>query len=69
MTAILIISVVSYNLVKRGCKQDVSSIQAGQQEYLAKQQAIDKANEQVNNQVYTLDPKQSPSQTAIIEQP
>lgn len=69
MTAVLIISVVSYNLVKRGCKQDVSSIQAGQQEYLAKQQAIDKANEQVNNQVYTLDPKQSPSQTAIIEQP
>lgn len=69
MTAILIISVVSYNLVKKGCKQDVSSIQASQQEYQAKQQAIDKANEAVNSQVYTLDPKQSPSQTTIIEQP
>ncbi len=69
MTAILVISIVSYNLVKRGCKQDVSSIQANQQEYLAKQKQIDKANELTNNQVYTLDPKQAPSQTAIIEQP
>jgi len=69
VTSLLVISIVSYNLIKRGCKQDVSSIQASQQEYLAKQQQIDKANELTNNQVYTLDPKQTPSQTAIIEQP
>jgi hypothetical protein len=69
VTSLLVISIVSYNLIKRGCKQDVSSIQANQQEYLAKQQQIDKTNELTNNQVYTLDPKQTPSQTAIIEQP
>ena len=53
-TAILVSSIVYYNLDTRGCVRDVNSIKADYDEYTKEQDAIEKQEEINNSTVYTV---------------
>jgi len=53
-TAILVSSIVYYNLDTRGCVRDVNSIKADYDEYTKEQDAIEKQEEINNSTVYTI---------------
>jgi len=52
-TAILISSIVNYNLATRGCIKDISQIKAQHDEYLTEQEKINKQNELNNSTSYS----------------
>lgn len=51
-TAILLTSIVSYNLATRGCVKDVQQMKAAHDDYLQQQEEINKQNELNNSVVY-----------------
>lgn len=53
-TAILVGSIVYYNLATRGCVRDVNSIKADYDEYLKEQEDKEKQEEVTNSVVYTV---------------
>ena len=53
-TAILVSSIVYYNLDTRGCVKDVNSIKAEYDEYTKEQEAVEKQEEINNSTVYTI---------------
>jgi hypothetical protein len=53
-TAILVSSIVYYNLDTRGCVRDVDSIKADYDEYTKEQEAVEKQEEINNSTVYTI---------------
>lgn len=52
-TAILISSIVNYNLATRGCIKDISQIKADHDDYIKKQEEADKEKELNNSTTYT----------------
>jgi len=54
-SAILISSIVYYNLATQGCAVDVATIKANRDKYIAEQEAIDQKNEVNNSTTYTVD--------------
>lgn len=52
-TAILLISITQYNIMKRGCVGDLSSMQANLDEYSKQQAAVQTANAKAESTVYT----------------
>jgi len=53
-TAILVSSIVYYNLATRGCVKDVNSIKSDYDEYLKEQEETDKKTKVNNSTVYTI---------------
>jgi hypothetical protein len=53
-TAILISSIVYYNLATRGCVKDVKQVKADYDSYLKKQEETDKQTELNNATTYTI---------------
>jgi hypothetical protein len=53
-TAILVSSIVYYNLATRGCVKDVNAIKSDYDEYLKKAEDTEKKNELNNSTVYTV---------------
>ena len=53
-TAILVSSIVYYNLATRGCVKDVKTIKANYDEYLKEQEVLEKKEEINNSTPYTL---------------
>lgn len=53
-TAVLLISIVQYNLTTRGCVKDVAAMEKSQQEFLAKEAKINAAKQQAASQTYTV---------------
>ena len=53
-TAILVSSIVYYNLGSRGCVKDVATIQSDHAEYVKEQEAIEKKKEVENQVTYTM---------------
>jgi hypothetical protein len=52
-TAILLISITQYNIMKRGCIGDLATMQASHDQYLAEEAATQEANEKAKSTVYT----------------
>jgi len=52
-TAILISSIVNYNLATRGCIKDISQIKADHDDYIKTQEEADKEKELNNSTTYT----------------
>lgn len=52
-TAILLISVTQYNIMKRGCTGDLATMQAGYDKYLEKEAAVKTKTEKAQSTVYT----------------
>jgi hypothetical protein len=52
-TAILLISVTQYNIMKRGCVGDLATMQAGHDKYLEQEAAIKAKTEKAESTVYT----------------
>ena len=53
-TAVFLISIVSYNLVSKGCNKDLTAMKASQEEYLAEKKKIEEAKKLNNSTTYTL---------------
>jgi hypothetical protein len=53
-TAILVSSIVYYNLATRGCVKDINAIKSDYDEYLKQQEDTEKKNEINNSTVYTV---------------
>jgi len=53
-TAILVSSIVYYNLATRGCVKDVNSIKADYDEYLKEQEAVEQQEQVANSTTYTI---------------
>ena len=53
-TAVLLISIVQYNLTTRGCVKNVAAMEKSQQEFLAKEAQINAAKEKAASQTYTV---------------
>lgn len=54
-SAILISSIVYYNLATQGCSPDVASIKANRDQYIKEQEDIDQQNAKNNETVYAID--------------
>jgi hypothetical protein len=52
-TAILLISVTQYNIMKRGCTGDLATMQAGYDKYLEKEAAVKTKTEKAQSTIYT----------------
>ena len=53
-TAVLLISIVQYNLTTRGCVKNVAAMEKSQQEFLAKESKINDAKKKAASQKYTV---------------
>jgi hypothetical protein len=53
-TAILVSSIVYYNLATRGCVKDVNSIKADYDEYLKEQETVEQQEQLANSTTYTI---------------
>ena len=53
-TAVLLISIVQYNLTTRGCVKNVAAMEKSQQEFLAKEAQINATKEKAASQTYTV---------------
>jgi hypothetical protein len=52
-TAILLISITQYNIMKRGCTGDLATMQASHENYLKQEAAVKATNEKAESTVYT----------------
>lgn len=53
-TAVLLISIIQYNLTSKGCVKDLAAMQKNQQEFLQKQSEIREKQEKSQNIVYNI---------------
>jgi hypothetical protein len=53
-TAILVTSVVQYNIAVRGCNKDLKSIQEQQANFEQQQETIEEKNKQATSTTYTM---------------
>ena len=52
-TAILLISITQYNIMKRGCVADLTTMKANHDQYLQQEEAVQTANQKATSTVYT----------------
>jgi hypothetical protein len=52
-TAILLISITQYNIMKRGCTGDLATLQAGHEKYLEQEAAVKVKTEKAESTIYT----------------
>jgi hypothetical protein len=53
-TAIFLISMVQFNLTKKGCVKDPAAMEAARQDYLNKKSELDNKNKKLQSTIYTI---------------